>query len=73
MVATKTARTSLTVHPVDEASQHSAAPLPVETYEGRIYIKWNPQAAVPSLDQLPVFIEFLKTSKLFAPGCGTVR
>jgi hypothetical protein len=30
-------------------------------------VEWNPQAAVTPLGQLPFFIEFLKTSELFAP------
>jgi hypothetical protein len=30
-------------------------------------VEWDPQAAVTPLGQLPFFIEFLKTSELFAP------
>jgi len=38
---------------------------PVDTYAGRLHVEWDPQAAVTPLGQLPFFIEFLKTSKLF--------
>lgn len=38
---------------------------PVETYAGKLHVEWDPSAAVTPLGQLPFFIEFLKTSKLF--------
>ena len=38
---------------------------PVDTYGGRLHVEWDPQAAVTPLGQLPFFIEFLKTTKLF--------
>jgi hypothetical protein len=63
----KTSRTSQTVHPVGETLQPHFGPLPVDTYGGRIHVEWAPQAAVTPLGQLPFFIEFLKTSDLFAP------
>ena len=37
----------------------------VDTYAGRLHVEWDPQAAVTPLGQLPFFIEFLKTTKLF--------
>ena len=37
----------------------------VDTYAGRLHVEWDPNAAVTPLGQLPFFIEFLKTSKLF--------
>lgn len=37
----------------------------VDTYGGRLHVEWDPQAAVTPLGQLPFFIEFLKTTKLF--------
>ena len=39
--------------------------LPVDTYAGKLHVEWDPSAAVTPLGQLPFFIEFLKTSKLF--------
>ena len=38
---------------------------PIDTYAGRLHVEWDPQAAVTPLGQLPFFIEFLKTTKLF--------
>src|SRR4029077_11310922 len=38
---------------------------PVDTYDGRLHVEWDSQAAVTPLGQLPFFIEFLKTTQLF--------
>ena len=37
----------------------------VDTFAGKIQVKWMPEAAVSSLGQMAFFIEFLKTSGLF--------
>jgi hypothetical protein len=37
----------------------------LDTFGGKIHVKWSPEAAVSSLGLLPFFIEFLKTSGLF--------
>ena len=37
----------------------------LDTFAGKIYVKWTPEATVSSLGLLPFFIEFLKTSGLF--------
>ena len=37
----------------------------VDTYAGRLHVEWDCQAAVTPLGQLPFFIEFLKTTRLF--------
>jgi hypothetical protein len=37
----------------------------VDTFAGRIHVKWAPEATVSSLGLMPFFIEFLKTSGLF--------
>ena len=37
----------------------------VDTFAGKIQVKWVPGAAVSSLGQMPFFIEFLKTSEQF--------
>ena len=43
------------------------APIPVDTYGGRIHVEWDEQAAVTPFGQLPFFIDFLKTADLFQP------
>ena len=37
----------------------------LDTFGGRIHVEWDPAAAVTPLEQLPLFIEFLKVSGLF--------
>jgi hypothetical protein len=37
----------------------------VDTFAGKVHVKWAPKAAVSSLGLMPFFIEFLKTSGLF--------
>lgn len=37
----------------------------VDTFAGKVQIKWAPEAAVSSLGLMPFFIEYLKTSGLF--------
>ena len=37
----------------------------LDTFAGKIHVKWAPDAAVSSLGLMPFFIEFLKTSGLF--------
>jgi Transposase DDE domain group 1 len=37
----------------------------VDTFAGKIHVKWAPEASVSSLGLMPFFIEFLKTSGLF--------
>src|SRR6266496_3672894 len=37
----------------------------VDTFAGKIQVKWVPEAAVSSLGLMPYFIEFLKTSGVF--------
>ena len=37
----------------------------VDTFGGKIQVKWVPEAAVSSLGLMPFFIEFLKTSGRF--------
>src|ERR1700691_3984765 len=37
----------------------------LDTFAGKIHVKWSPEATVSSLGLLPSFIEFLKTSELF--------
>lgn len=52
-----------------EGSEHSGS---VDTFAGKIQVKWIPEAAVSSLGLMPYFIEFLKTSGRFdawVEGC----
>src|SRR5271165_3604594 len=37
----------------------------LDTFAGKIHVKWAPEAAVSSLGLMPFFIEFLKTSGRF--------
>ena len=57
------------LHPTGECTQGKEItqnhPFPVDTYAGRLHIEWDSQAAVTPLGQLPFFIEFLKTTRLF--------
>jgi len=39
--------------------------IPVDTFGGRVHVKWDSQAALTPLGQLAFFIEFLKTGGLF--------
>src|ERR1017187_163930 len=40
----------------------------LDTFAGKVHVKWAPEAAVSSLGLMPFFIEFLKTSGLFDKG-----
>jgi hypothetical protein len=57
------------LHPTGECPElkkiTEKSQFPVDTYAGRVHVEWDPQAAVTPLGQLPFFIEFLKTTKLF--------
>src|SRR5450631_1305452 len=37
----------------------------LDTFAGKVHVKWSAEAAVSSLGLMPFFIEFLKTSGLF--------
>src|SRR5665811_2127052 len=37
----------------------------LDTFAGKVHVKWAPEATVSSLGLMPYFIEFLKTSGLF--------
>src|SRR5271168_4939659 len=43
----------------------SETALSLDTFAGKIQLKWSPDGAVSSLGLMPFFIEFLKTSGLF--------
>lgn len=51
------------VESADKQSPEPAASL--DTFAGKVYVKWAPDSAVSSLGLMPFFIEFLKASGLF--------
>jgi hypothetical protein len=57
------------VHPEGERqtaeTEGSESGLSLDTFAGKIQLKWAPEAGVSSLGLMPFFIEFLKTSGLF--------
>jgi hypothetical protein len=57
------------IHPEGERRavgiQSSETVASVDTFAGKIQVKWVPEAAVSSLGLMPFFIEFLKTSGRF--------
>lgn len=56
------------VHPEGEieiAGNRSSETATLDTFAGKIHVKWSPGAAVSALGQMPYFIEFLKVSGLF--------
>lgn len=56
-------------HPKGEveiaANQPGETATSLDTFAGKIHVKWAPEATVSSLGLMPFFIEFLKTSGLF--------
>src|SRR5215469_12341995 len=59
----------LAAHPAGEAvttdNQAAETVTTVDTFAGKVQVKWSPEAEVSSLGLMPFFIEFLKTSGLF--------
>ena len=56
-------------HPQGEAqtarNQPAESVSSLDTFAGKVHVKWAPEATVRSLGLMPFFIEFLKTSGLF--------
>ena len=56
-------------HPLGEVeisgNQAAEPATSLDTFAGKIHVKWSPEATVSSLGLMPYFIEFLKTSGLF--------
>lgn len=56
-------------HPEGEANRSKivapAGLIPVDTYGGRVHIKWDQSGSLTPNGQLPFFIEFLKTGGVF--------
>lgn len=55
------------VHPQGELERRgeSEAVATVETFAGKVGLRWDEEAGVTAFGQLPYFVEFLKTSGLF--------
>jgi hypothetical protein len=57
------------VHPEGEervkGEEVSETACSLDTFAGKVYVRWSGEAAVSSLGLMPFFIEFLKTSGLF--------
>jgi hypothetical protein len=62
---------SNSVHPEGELNLPTKSdvtlPIEVDTFDGKVHIEWDPDAAVTSLGQLPFFIQFLKLGQRFDP------
>ncbi len=60
------------VHPPGEVemagNQVAETGTSLDTFAGKIHVKWSPGATVSSLGLMPFFIEFLKASGLFDNG-----
>jgi hypothetical protein len=55
-------------HPSGELEKAGAADWEgcvAETYTGKLWIRWGDSAAVTTLEQMPVLVDFLKTSGLW--------
>ncbi|MEJ2755403.1 MAG: transposase [Gammaproteobacteria bacterium] len=54
----------ISTHPESEREstdrRSTSEQLEVDTYDGKLFIEWDPEAAVTPLAQLPFFIQFLK-------------
>ena len=61
--------TSKTASPAGESqnavTQQRGASRALDTYGGKVQLRWDPDAAVTAYGQMPYFIEFLKTAGLF--------
>ena len=57
------------LHPLGEPqnaiAKQSRASQAVDTYGGKVHLRWDAGAAVTAYGQRPYFIEFLKTAGLF--------
>ena len=51
--------------PQIEENQLAETPLSLDTFAGKVQFRWVPDAEVSSLGQMPIFIEYLKTSGVF--------
>ncbi len=58
-------------HPAGESQKALSREIPgvssVDTFGGKVEVRWDSDAAVTAFGQMPYFIEFLKTADLFEP------
>jgi hypothetical protein len=56
-------------HPIGEigktGSDRESVDCTIDSYSGKVHIRWDDSAAVTAMGQMPVFIDFLKTSGLW--------
>ena len=53
-------------HPTGEtAVKVESEPCTIDSYAGKVHIRWDETAAVTAMGQMPVFVDFLKTSGLW--------
>lgn len=55
------------IHPLGESLSTESSPVAVDTFDGKVHVEWDPQAAVTPMGQLSFFIDYLKTAELFEP------
>ena len=56
------------VHPSGEATEQAltvSGPSAVDTFGGKVFIRWDPEASVTGFGPVAYFIEFLKTNGLW--------
>ncbi len=62
-------RGAIQLHPLGEPqnaiAKQSRGSQAVDTYGGKVHLRWDAGAAVTAYGQMPYFIEFLKTAGLF--------
>ena len=62
-------RAVVSIHPAGESRRAGFDPSGVvgslDTFAGKVHVRWVPEAAVSSLGLVPFFIEFLKVSGRF--------
>ena len=62
-------RGAIQLHPLGEPqnaiAKQSRGSQAVDTYGGKVHLRWDADAAVTAYGQMPYFIEFLKTAGLF--------
>lgn len=58
---------SQAIHPIGEDFIPEKSSIPVDTFGGRIHIKWDSEAELTPMGQLSFFVDFLKTADLYDP------
>ena len=62
---------NLSTHPIGEedlaCKRSEGNQIELDTFDGKLFVEWDPEATVTPLAQLPFFIEFLKVGCRFEP------